>query len=44
METVPGSSAAIGGGNFYFVEAHCNSVSCPPYSNERELGCVVCSK
>ena len=44
MESVPGSSADIAGGHFYFVEAHCNGVSCPPYSNEKELGCVVCSK
>ena len=44
MESVPGSSAHIDGGHFYTVEAHCNGVSCPPYSNEKELGCVVCSK
>ena len=34
----------ITGGYFYFVEAHCNGVSCPPYTNVKELGCVVCSK
>ena len=44
MESVPGSFAHIRGGHFHFVEAHCNGVSCLPYSNEKELGCVVCSK
>ena len=44
MESVPGSQADVRGGHFYFVEAHCSGLSCPPYYNERELGCVVCSK
>ena len=43
MESVPGSLADVRGGHFYFVEANCNGLPCPPYNNERELGCVVCS-
>ena len=43
-EYIPGSQNHIGGGHFYHVEAHCNGFACPPYSAERELGCVVCSK
>ena len=44
MESVPGSSADVKGGHFFFVEAHCSGVSCLPYKPEKELGCVVCSK
>jgi hypothetical protein len=44
MESIPGSQNHIDGGHFYHVEAHCNGVACPPYSAEKELGCVVCSK
>lgn len=29
---------------FYFVEARCGSLRCPPYVNGRELTCAVCSK
>ncbi|KAL4236840.1 hypothetical protein ACF0H5_005226 [Mactra antiquata] len=28
----------------YLVEARCGSLPCPPYSDGRELTCVVCSK
>jgi hypothetical protein len=44
MEFIPGSQNHIDGGHFYHVEAHCNGMACPPYSAEKELGCVVCSK
>lgn len=29
---------------FYFTEAKCGSLKCPPYVNGRELTCAVCSK
>jgi hypothetical protein len=44
MEPIPGTQNHIEGGHLYHVEAHCNGVACPPYSAEKELGCVVCSK
>ena len=44
MESIPGSQNHIGGGHFVHVEAHCNGMACPPYNNEKELTCVVCSK
>ena len=44
MESIPGSQDHIDGGHFYHVEAHCNGMACPPYNNERELNCVVCSR
>ena len=44
MESIPGIQNHIDGGYFYHVEAHCNGMACPPYDNEKELTCVVCSK
>ena len=44
MESIPGSQNHIDGGHFYHVEAHCNGVACPPYDNQKELTCVVCTK
>ncbi len=32
------------GALFYPVEGKCGSLPCPPYINNRELTCVVCSK
>ena len=29
---------------FYHNEASCNGLACPPYTAEKELTCVVCSK
>ena len=43
MESIPGSEIGIPGGHFWHVEAHCNGVACPPYDNEKELNCVVCT-
>ena len=31
-------------GYFYHVEAYCNGMACPPYNNNKELNCVVCTK
>ena len=42
--------AAIGGHRnhngalFYHVEGRCGSLNCPPYNNNKELTCAVCSK
>ena len=44
MESIPGSQDHIDSGHFYHVEAHCNGMACPPYDNQKELNCVVCSK
>ena len=44
MESIPGSQNHTDGGHFYHVEAHCNGMACPPYSNYKELTCAVCSK
>ena len=44
MESIPGSQNHIDGGHFFHVEAHCNGMACPPYNNQKELTCVVCSK
>ena len=44
METIPGSASHIDGGHLYHVEASCNGFACGPYSDSKELNCVVCSK
>ena len=44
MESIPESQNDIPGGHFYFVEAHCNGLACPPYNDFQELNCAVCSK
>ena len=49
-ESVPGSAANTNGALFYFVEATCNGIDCPPsqssheYAEGRELACIVCTK
>ena len=45
MEFVAGTGlSGSGSGQFWHVEANCNVLSCPPYDNEKELNCAVCSK
>jgi len=44
LKPVPGSSANNNGLVFYFVEGRCGSLPCPPYDNNRELSCAVCTK
>ncbi len=44
QESLPGSSANIDGVLFYHVEASCNGLPCPPYDQNKELNCVVCTK
>ena len=44
LKPVPGISANHEGLLFYFVEARCGLLPCPPYDNNRELSCAVCTK
>ncbi|KAH3825840.1 uncharacterized protein LOC127881967 [Dreissena polymorpha] len=42
-ESMPSSNAGMNGALFYPVEGRCGSLKCPPYTDGRELACVVCS-
>ncbi len=44
QESLPGSSADTNGVLFVHVEAACNGLPCPPYDQNKELNCVVCTK
>ncbi|XP_052761876.1 uncharacterized protein LOC128204502 [Mya arenaria] len=45
LEMADGSDAGDqNGALFYFVQAVCGSLKCPPYSPNKALTCVVCSK
>ena len=44
FKSVVGSSADRRSFLFYFVEGRCGSLPCPPYDNNRELSCAVCTK
>ena len=44
QESIPGTGANTNGALFYHTEAHCTSLPCPPYNNNQELNCVVCTK
>ncbi|XP_052761878.1 uncharacterized protein LOC128204504 [Mya arenaria] len=37
-------SSNLNGALFYFAQAICGSLKCPPYSENKALTCVVCSK
>ncbi|XP_061178463.1 uncharacterized protein LOC133187121 [Saccostrea echinata] len=43
-DTLHGGHSDKNGYLFYFVEAQCGSLKCPPYVHGRELVCAVCSK
>ena len=44
QESVPGSFANTDGALFYHVEVDCgHGLQCPPYVEEKELMCVVCT-
>ena len=43
-ESIPDSGANTNGALFYFVEARCGSLQCPPYVEGSEIPCVVCTK
>ncbi len=42
-EAVPGSGSGTSGALFYFAEARCTGLACPPYVEGHELTCVVCT-
>ena len=44
QESFPGTGASNDGALFYHAEADCTNLPCPPYNNDRELNCVVCTK
>ena len=45
QESLPGSHPNTNGARLYHVEVDCNTgLPCPPYNNEKELNCVVCTK
>ena len=44
LDSVPGSSGQTHGGIFMHVESRCGTHLCPPYTDGKELTCVVCSK
>ena len=44
FKSVVGSSANKNGLLFYFVEGRCGSLPCPPYDENKELSCAVCTK
>ena len=45
-ESIPGLNANNTPriGRFHLVEPYCDDLSCPPYSAEKELACVVCTR
>ena len=43
-EAIPNSSSNLDGALFYYVEATCNGLDCPPYESSRILSCTVCTK
>lgn len=44
LESLVGGHGSANGRLFYIAEARCGSLRCPPYHQDRELTCVVCSK
>ena len=43
-ETVTGGQANQNGALFYHVEPRCGSLLCPPYEEEKEMTCAVCTR
>ena len=45
QESLPGSQPNTDGALFFHVEATCNTgLPCPPYDQNKELNCVMCTK
>ena len=42
-ETIPGGRGNTNGALLYYTEARCGALPCPPYVDDREITCVVCS-
>ena len=43
-ETTSSGQANQNGAGFFFVEPRCGSLPCPPYEEEKEMTCAVCSR
>ena len=43
-ETITGGHANHDGALFYHVEPRCGSLPCPPYEEEKEMTCAVCTR
>lgn len=43
-ETEVGDAENLNGYLIYTVEAECGTLKCPPYVQDREVTCVICSK
>ena len=43
-EMLDGEGPNTNGALFYHVEATCNGLQCPPYDEEKEITCAVCTK
>ena len=43
-ETIIGGHASQDGALFYHVEPCCGSLPCPPYDQQKEFTCAVCTK
>ena len=43
-ETTSGGQGYQTGGHFFHVEPRCGSLPCPPYEEEKEMTCVVCTR
>ena len=43
-ETVAGGGANQNGASFYHVEPRCGSLPCPPYDQQKEMTCAVCTR
>jgi hypothetical protein len=43
-ETVPGGLADNQGALFFHVEPRCGSLPCPPYQEQKEITCAVCTR
>ena len=43
-ETVIGGQADRNGAVFFHVEPRCGSLPCPPYEEQKEITCVLCTR
>ena len=43
-EVVEGSRKNIDGALFFYVEPRCGSLPCPPYDEQKEMTCAVCTR
>ncbi len=43
-ESVPGSARDDNGALFYFSQAACTGLPCPPYDTQKEITCAVCTR